>query len=207
MPRTGRGSLKAHPDFSRLPLTCELPLKLPPHCYGFCSAATAGESTEICPVELVLTPMQRILPLAGLTAGLALIPRTSAYAEEPPSDPIRSIARLQTPYQTSLQANRLSAHAETNLLLPLQRSLLARNRRNNPSPSLRHNRQTHRQQCPQKAQSDRPPGNPGAQNPPLRPRLRRPRRRRPEHRYGPLHGRRAQLHLHDRLAGPTERIQ
>ncbi|KAK5172995.1 uncharacterized protein LTR77_003117 [Saxophila tyrrhenica] len=34
-----------------------------------------------------------ILPLAGLTTGLALLPRTSAYAEEPPSDPIKQIRR------------------------------------------------------------------------------------------------------------------
>ena len=84
---------EAHPDFSRLPLTSELPLKLSFHFNGFRSAAAAGEYTYGHPIELVLTAMQRILPLAGLTAGLALIPRTSVSAEEPPSDPIRSIVR------------------------------------------------------------------------------------------------------------------
>ncbi|KAK3697609.1 hypothetical protein LTR37_017347 [Vermiconidia calcicola] len=36
---------------------------------------------------------QHVLPLAGLTAGLALYPKTSVYAEERPSDPVQKIRR------------------------------------------------------------------------------------------------------------------
>ena len=69
-------------------------MKLRLDLYGLRSAAAAGEYLTHCPAELVLTVLQRILPIAGLTAGLALYPKTSAYAEEAPADPIRSIVRL-----------------------------------------------------------------------------------------------------------------
>ena len=136
---SGRGLVKAPPDFSRLPLTSELPLKLSLYLYGFRSAAAAGEYIQLHSLELGLTAVQRILPLAGLTAGLALIPRTSAYAEEPPLDPIRSIVRPYTLYYILLTANGLPAHPQTNLLNPLPRTLHPRHRSNNPPTGLRYN--------------------------------------------------------------------
>ena len=205
---SGRGLVKAPPDFSRLPLTSELPLKLPLHCYGFRSAAAAGEYIQLHSVELVLTAMQRILPLAGLTAGLALIPRTAAYAEEPPLDPIRSIVKPYTLYCTILPTNRLPANPQTNLLNPQPRTLHPRHRSNNTPTSLRHNLHPLLQrQHPKETHPNRPPRNPSAQNPPPRPQLRRPRRRRPKHQSRPLHERRTHLHLDDSLPRPAQRIQ
>lgn len=42
----------------------------------------------------VLTTRQHVLPLAGLTAGLALMPKRSVFAEEPSSDPLAAMVPL-----------------------------------------------------------------------------------------------------------------
>ncbi|KAK0937150.1 hypothetical protein LTR29_011266 [Friedmanniomyces endolithicus] len=55
---------------------------------------------------------RRVLPIAGLAAGLALLPKTTAYAEEPVTDPAKA-TRLRKPiYDTPLSeptANDISA--------------------------------------------------------------------------------------------------
>jgi MICOS complex subunit MIC26 len=51
-----------------------------------------------------LTYIQHILPLAGLTAALTLYPKRSAFAEEPPTDPVKQIVRqlpLNSTYEVS----------------------------------------------------------------------------------------------------------
>ncbi|EME40147.1 hypothetical protein DOTSEDRAFT_82809 [Dothistroma septosporum NZE10] len=43
---------------------------------------------------------QHILPLAGLTAGVVLVPTRTVYAEEPPSDPIKAIRTRKPIYDS-----------------------------------------------------------------------------------------------------------
>lgn len=37
--------------------------------------------------------LQHLLPLGGLVAGLAVLPKRSAFAEEPAADPVKEIVR------------------------------------------------------------------------------------------------------------------
>ncbi|KAK1069268.1 hypothetical protein LTR12_001120 [Friedmanniomyces endolithicus] len=56
---------------------------------------------------------RRALPIAGLTAGLALLPKTTAYAEEPVADPAKAI-RLRKPiYDTPLSEPTATAISAT----------------------------------------------------------------------------------------------
>lgn len=43
------------------------------------------------PTNHILTAPKHVLPLAGLTAGLSLVPKRSVYAEEPSSDPLAAM--------------------------------------------------------------------------------------------------------------------
>ncbi|KAK6443656.1 hypothetical protein LTR95_000483 [Oleoguttula sp. CCFEE 5521] len=48
---------------------------------------------------------QRLVPLVGLTAGMALIPRRTAYAEEPPTDSLAALRRRRPIYDTPSSAS------------------------------------------------------------------------------------------------------
>ena len=73
------------------------PLNLQSRSHGLPTAAPAGKLSSSSSYYAILTTPQHILPLAGLTAGLALYPRSTTYAEEPlAADPIRQIVSYPT---------------------------------------------------------------------------------------------------------------
>lgn len=106
-----------------------LPLNNTRHGDGLSTAATAGmDKLEfICCV--LLTVLQRILPLAGLTAGLALVPTTFVHADEPPSDPITQIVVTSAPSIIYEPISLCSSASESPSTTPLQNLLHARSPR------------------------------------------------------------------------------
>lgn len=92
----------------------------------------------------LLTVSQHVLPLAGLSTALALVPKRTAYAEEPVADPIKAIvsqprvSKGNWAMRYKAATDKLfPAHPQTHLRLPLAHALRPRNLLNHPTTSLR----------------------------------------------------------------------